>query len=251
MGQAWTGGYIGGHVGLSRLMDRPDDTVVFDRNLDGTFVDTITTAAGADAFSPGFCVGAAATSQPSGGCTQDEKGLDAGGRAGYDWQGGRFIFGLAGELSFVDHVDSATAFSTTPAFYTLTRELEWMAGVRARFGFGTERVLVYGTAGPALASVDHSFTTSNTANTFVESNEDMTWGYQAGGGLEFRFPGNWTAGAEYLWVSLRDDDRATVRAQGPVPATNPFILGNANGTDLRRAGAFAFGSMRLVMGYRF
>lgn len=78
MGQAWTGGYIGGHVGLSRLMDRPDDTVVFDRNLDGTFVDTITTAAGADAFSPGFCVGAAATSQPACGCTQDEKGLDAG-----------------------------------------------------------------------------------------------------------------------------------------------------------------------------
>ena len=249
--QDWTGAYISGHIGFSRIPEGSNNTVVFDRNLDGDFSDTITTAAGANAFSPGFCVGAAVNSLPAGGCTVDDDGLDVGGRGGYDWQMGRLLFGIVGELAFVDHVDSVSAFSTTPAFYTFTRELEWLGGVRARAGFGGERVLLYGTGGLAWGGLDHSFATSNAVNTFVETEEGMAWGYQLGGGLDFRFGGRWTAGAEYLWTSLADEDRYTVRAQGPAPATNPFLLGNANGSDLRRADSFDFGAIRFVMGYRF
>ena len=225
--------------------------MVFDRNLDGDFSDTITTAAGANAFSPGFCAGAAVSSLPAGGCTVDDDGLDVGGRGGYDWQMGRLLLGIVGELAFVDHVDSVSAFSTTPAFYTFTRELEWLGGVRARAGFGGERVLLYGTGGLAWGGLDHSFATSNAVNTFVETEEGMAWGYQVGAGLDFKFGGRWTAGAEYLWTSLADEERYTVRAQGPAPATNPFLLGNANGSDLRRADSLDFGAVRFVMGYRF
>ena len=57
--QDWTGAYISGHIGFSKIPEGSNNTVVFDRNLDGDFSDTITTAAGANAFSPGFCVGAA------------------------------------------------------------------------------------------------------------------------------------------------------------------------------------------------
>lgn len=249
--QQWTGGYIAGHAGFGRIPEGSDNVVVFDRNLDGNFNENITTAAGANAFSPGFCVGAAATPQPAGGCTQDNTSADFGGRAGYDWQMGRFVIGAVGDVSFADHVDSVSAFSTTPAFYTLTRELNWVGGLRARAGFGGERMLIYGTGGPAWASLDHSFATSNTVNTFVESAEDMAWGYQVGGGIDFRFGGKWTAGAEYLWTALADEDRYTVRVQGPAPATNAFILGNAGGTDLRRDDAFEFSSIRFVLGYRF
>jgi outer membrane immunogenic protein len=249
--QEWTGPYISGHIGFSRIPEGSNNIVVFDRDLDGGFDDTITTAAGANAFSPGFCAGAAASAQPAAGCAVDDDGLDAGGRAGYDWQMGRLLVGIVGELAFVDHVDSVSAFSTTPAFYTFTRELEWLGGVRARAGFGSERLLAYGTGGVAWGGLDHGFTTSNAVNTFVESGEDMAWGYQLGGGLEFKFGGRWTAGGEYLWTSLADEDRYTVRAQGPAPATNPFILGNASGSDLRRDDAFNFGALRFVMGYRF
>lgn len=249
--QSWTGGYIAGHIGFSKVMEGSDNVLVFDRDLDGDFDDTITTAAGVNAFTPGFCVGAAVNSLPAGGCTVDDSGLDAGGRVGYDWQRGRLVVGMVGEVAFVDHTDSVAAFSTTPAFYTLTRELEWLGGVRARAGFGGERALLYGTGGLAWAGLDHSFATSNTANTFVETEEDMAWGYQLGGGLEFKFGGKWSAGAEYLWTSLADEDRYTVRAQGPAAATNPFLLGNASGADLRRADRFDFGSVRFIMGYRF
>ena len=225
--------------------------MVFDRDLDGDFSDTVTSAAGANAFSPGFCAGAAATALPSGGCTQHDDGIDIGARGGYDWQMGRIVVGAVGELAFPDHIDSVAAFSTTPAFYTFTRELDWLGGLRGRAGVGGERVLVYGTGGRAWAGVDHRFLTNNVVNTFVESEDGMSWGYQVGGGVDFRFGGRWTASAEYLWTSLRDEDRYTVRAQGPAPATNPFILGNAAGTDLRRADAFEFGAIRFGMGYRF
>jgi outer membrane immunogenic protein len=52
-------------------------------------------------------------------------------------------------------------------------------------------------------------------------------------------------------TSLDDKDEYTVRAQGPAPATNPFILTNAAGTDLRRADQFRFHSLRVTAGYRF
>lgn len=212
----------------------------------------ITTAAGANAFSPGFCIGAAAASIPSGGCAQDDSAPDFGGRAGYDWQTGRFVIGAVADLSFADHIDSVSAFSTTPAFYTFTRELNWVGGLRARTGFGGENVLIYGTGGAAVASLDHRFTTSNTVNTALEDAKDMAWGYQVGGGLDFKFgTGRWSAGAEYLWTMLWDEDRYTVRLQGPAPAANPFILGNVSGSDLRRDDRFEFGSARLVLGYRF
>jgi len=251
LAQQWAGGYIAGHVGFSRIPEGSDNVVVFDRNLDGIFDENITTAAGANAFSPGFCLGAASAALPSAGCVQDDDGMDFGGRAGYDWQMGQVVVGLLGEFGMPDHVDSVSAFSTTPAFYTFTRELEWLGGLRARAGFGGERILIYGTGGAAWASLEHSFSTSNAVNTFVESAEDMAWGYQLGGGVDFRFGGKWSAGAEYLWTTLMDEDRYTVRAQGPAPATNPFILGNASGTDMRRDDAFEFGSIRFVLGYRF
>jgi len=249
--QDWTGPYISAHIGFSKIAEGSNNIVVFDRDLDGDFDDNIITAAGANAFTPGFCIGAAVTALPTGGCTVDDDGLDVGGRAGYDWQMGRLLFGVVGDLAFVDHTDSVAAFSTTPAFYTFTRELNWLGGLRARAGFGGERVLLYGTGGLAWAGIDHSFATSNAVNTFVEDEDDMAWGYQVGGGLEFKFGGKWSAGAEYLWTSLMDEDRYTVRSQGPAPATNPFILVNANGTDLRRADSFDFGAIRFVMGYRF
>ena len=51
---SWTGPYVGGQIGVSYIdNDRPQ--VLFDTNRDGTFNDTVRTAAGANAFSPGFC----------------------------------------------------------------------------------------------------------------------------------------------------------------------------------------------------
>jgi hypothetical protein len=69
--------------------------------------------------------------------------------------------------------------------------------------------------------------------------------------LELRLGGRWSFGAEYLMTRLDDRDEFTVRVQGPAPATNPFVLTNPSGTDLRRADQFDLHALRFMTGYRF
>jgi len=246
----WTGFYVSVNGGYGFQAEDGGETVRFDKNLDGDFTDTVTTAAGARAFSPGFCGGAARSATPGGGCRSDTDGSDLGGRLGFDWQAGRLVVGLVGEASAADVRDSVTAFSTTPAFYTFTRDLSWLGALRARAGVGAGPVLIYATGGGLRARLQNSFATSNAVNTFVRSGARGAWGYQVGGGLEYRFA-RLSVGGEFLYNGLNDQDEYTVRAQGPAPATNPFILTNAGGTDLRRNDAFKFSTVRLTAGYRF
>ena len=250
--QTWNGPYVAGTIGSGMQPDGDNRIVRFDKTLDGDFSDTITTAAGANAFSPGFCNGAAVSPTPGAGCARDDRAPDFAARGGYDWQMGRLVAGAVGEISRMEQVSSVSAFSTTPAFYTLTRELNWLNGFRGRAGYGSERYLVYGTGGLAIGRIDHRFTTSNIVNTFdVPSGTRDAWGYQAGAGLELRFGGRWSFGAEYLMTRLDDRDEFTVRVQGPAPATNAFILTNPSGTDLRRGDQFDVYALRFTTGYRF
>jgi opacity protein-like surface antigen len=246
----WKGGYIAVNGGYGFQPDDAGETIRFDKNLDGDFSDTVTTAAGVNAFSPGFCGGGAITPVPSGGCTADEDGADFGGRLGYDFQSGRLVFGLVAEGSTADLTDSVSAFSVTPARYAFTRELSWLGAVRARVGVASDRVLVYATGGGVRGSIKNSFNTSNTVNTFVRSDDDSAFGFQAGGGVEFRVS-RLSLGTEYLYTNLSDKDRYTVRVQGPAPATNAFILTNPNGTDFRHSDGFKFGTVRVTAAYRF
>ena len=253
--QTWTGPYVGVTFGGAIQMDDADETVAFDTNLDGAFADTVRTAAGADAFSPGFCAGIAMGAQPAAGCSDDEDGFDVGGRVGYDRQMGRLVIGALVDVSKADITDGVSAFSTTPAFYAFAREVNYVAGLRARLGVGGDKVLVYGTGGGAWANIEHTFTTSNAVNTFVPAKDlatsENSWGWQAGGGVELRLGMRWSVTGEYLFTSIDDRDEATVRSQGPAPATNPFILVNASGTDLQRTDRFEFQAVRLGLSYRF
>jgi len=253
--QSWTGAYIGGTIGAALQRGDAEEPVLFDTNLDGTFDDTIRTAAGANAFAPGFCGGIAAGPTPSMGCAEDEDGIDAGGRIGYDWQRGMVVLGALADLGYTNATDGVSAFSVTPAFYAFSRELMALGGLRLRLGVGTGRVLVYGTGGGAWGRVEHLYTTSNGVNTFVPAQNvirtENAWGYQAGGGVELRLNDHWRLTGEYLYTNLNDREDGTVRSQGPAPATNPFILVNAAGTDLRRDGRFDVHALRAGLSYRF
>lgn len=249
--QDWTGFYIGGHLGYGFQPDDGGERILFDKDLNGQFGDTVLTTAPANAFSPGFCGGAAKTNAPAGGCKEDEDGLDAGIRAGYDWQVGNWVFGGVAELSSVDINDSVSAYSTTPASYTMTRELNSTFALRGRAGYSWDRSLFYATGGFVWADVESSFDTTNGVNTFTEKSDDNVNGWQLGGGVETRVTDTVTVGVEYLYSSL-DDDSYRVRAQGPAPAANPFILTNPNGTDFRRSESeFDFHSLRATVSYRF
>lgn len=252
-GSDWSGGYIG-IFGGSLSDDDGGDTILFDNNLDGDFGDTVRNAAGANAFSAGFCDGVAATALPAGGCAENSTDSEFGVRAGFDWQSGQWLFGLVGEYSSGDVRDAVTAFSITPARYTMIRDLDSVLAIRGRAGmvFGeSNENLFYVTGGFARADIDNSFLTSNTVNTFSNSGNNTASGMQLGLGYERRFNNNWTLGVEYLTTSLDDDD-FIVRTAGPAPATNAFILVNPAGTDFARSDdEIELDSFRLTLNYRF
>lgn len=252
---SWNGGYVGAYAGI---VDKPDngdsDRFLFDTNLDGNFNDTVRTGAGADAFSPGFCNGVAQTATPAGGCAENTGGADWGLRAGYDWQFDRFVVGVVGEYGLMDARDAVSAFSTTPARYSMLRKIDGIAALRARIGVvvgDDEANLVYATAGGARASIENTFATSNGVNTFTNNGDTDASGHQLGLGYERRFGQAFTVGVEYLRTELDDGDYR-VRAAGPAPATNPFILQNPNGTDFRRSDTdIELDSLRITASYRF
>jgi opacity protein-like surface antigen len=212
----------------------------------------VRTAAGADAFSPGFCDGVARDRTPAAGCDDNTGGADFGLRAGYDRQFGAWVVGAVVDAGRNDVRDAVSAFSTTPARYTMLRKVDSLAALRARIGYAFDDVQMgYLTAGVARASIENVHLTSNGVNTFRDSGDSDADGTQLGIGYERRLGANWSLGAEYLMTML-DDDEYRVRASGPAPATNPFIITNPGGTDFRRSDEdFDFGTFRVALNWRF
>lgn len=251
-GADWTGPYVGGRLGYTSQPEDKNETVLFDTNLDGSFDDTVMTASGANAFPRGFCGGATASATANG-CS-DRDGTEWAVHAGYDYQlGSSIVVGLVGEYGRSTIVDSVTAFSSTPAFYTFTRRLRDHASIRARAGFALDNTLFYGTGGIAYGKIRQSFSTSNRVNTFTESGtDDKVWGYRVGGGIEQRISANFSIAAQYLYTSFKDEGY-TVRVGGAnVPVSNPFILRNREGTDFQRSGnRFNSNNVSVVASFRF
>jgi outer membrane immunogenic protein len=247
---SWTGAYVGARLGYAFQKNDDDETVGFDTNLDGNFNDTVTTGTGANAFSTGFC-GGRALGSVNRGCGDDRDGTDYAVQAGFDYQIGSIVVGIVGDYGRTNVRDDVSAFSTTPAFYTLTRRLRDNASIRARAGFALGDTLVYGTGGLAYGKIRNSFTTSNMANQFTDTGNDKAYGYRVGGGLEHRFGRNFSLGVQYLYTSLKDED-FRVRAGGPAPAGNPFLRTNPLGTDFARSGdRFNMHSVQVGANFRF
>jgi outer membrane immunogenic protein len=244
------GFYAGASIGYDIQAGDGDEFITFDRGSNGSFGETVTTAAGADAFSPGFC-GGEATSPQNANCIGDSDGVTFAGRLGYDSQMGKLVVGLVSEIGTADVRDSVSAFSTTPAFYYMERKIDYTAALRLRAGFTpAAKTLIYATGGLAYAKLDQSFETSNTANSFTVIADEDAWGYQLGGGIEQKIGKAFSLGVEYLYTGYNDDNTLIRVGQGTAGATNPFVL--AGGVDFKRASDdFSLQTVKAVVTYRF
>lgn len=237
-GPYFEGFYVSGAVSLDTPLD--DATrIVFDTNRDGTFEDQVLTTTGSNAFSPGFCSGAARGATAGARCTSDKEDIGYAIRAGYDFRvgSGPLVAGVVVEASSSDAIDFTTAFSTTPASYTTSREIDYSFALRSRAGYspGDGRGLFYITGGVAYARINHGFSTTNTANAFtINNDDDMRLGVQAGGGAELMLTPNIGIGLEYLYSRYDDDQFFVAVDRGTAGATNPFLL-VSGGTNLRPA----------------
>ncbi|WP_086608927.1 outer membrane protein [Erythrobacter donghaensis] len=248
------GPYISGTIGLETADDGAGDRIVFDTDGDGAFNDDVITAAGADAFSPGFCAGSATAATP--GCRGNRQNEGYALRVGYDKQmgDGPFVAGVLIEGAKPGVEEFTTAFSTTPASYTFQREIDWAVNARARLGIspGAGRTLFYATGGVGYARIERAFTTSNGVNSFTPSdNNDWQFGWQAGGGAEIMLTRNLGLGLEYLYSSYNDDEYTVAVGPGTAPATNPFLL-ESGGTDMRLSNdRFDYHALRATVNLRF
>lgn len=250
----FAGVYIGAAGGYDVQPNDVGSSILFDRNLDGRFGDTVTTAAGANAFSPGFCNGRAVGATPTpGGCRNDRDGWAYYGRVGADTQRGNIVVGAVGEFGKSEITDSTSGFSTTPANYVLTRDLDYEASIRGRAGLAFGTTLFYGTTGAGYAKINHSFTTTNTANAFALRGDDTRFGFLAGGGIEQKIGRHFSIGLEYMYHRYNDDKFRVRVTQGSAAATNPFVLTpNTSGTDIARSdNIFRWHSMRATAAFRF
>lgn len=254
-GDKWSGFYVGASIGNTDPRGGDDGTLLFDTNLDGSYGDSVRTGAGADAFSPGFCGGVATGRTPGEGCFDDRGGTTLGARMGYDWQMGHWVFGALAEYNKHDVRDGVSGFSTTPASYAMIRELDSTIALRARAGisFGQSNDwLAYATAGAVRAKLNNRFETTNTANAFDLTDSGDADGVQFGLGVERKIAGNVSLGLEYLRTRLDDEDTIVRVSRGTAPATNPFLLVNANGTDMRRSDdRLDLDTLQLTLNYRF
>lgn len=251
----WSGPYIGVYGGVLDNKDDADERLVFDRDFDGAFDDTvILNGTTNSAFSPGSCPGNARGQTPAAGCIGDRAGVEASVRLGYDMQFGSFVFGVVGEVSATDVEDSVNSFSTTPAAYVFERDLEKMAALRLRAGIAAGPALYYVTGGAAYGRINNSFRTTNGANSFTETvDEEDADGYQVGAGVEWRLAPNLSLTGEYLYTDLEPGDYVVRAGPGTAGPTNPFILPpNTAGTDITRSNdSMKLHAVRLGMNVRF
>lgn len=248
---AFSGPYVGGSVGYGFQRNNQSDFQRFDRGFDGSF-DTITTTTGANAFSPGFCGGSAQGATPANGCDGDKDDIEYHVRAGWDVQYGDFVVGIVGEFGKSEISDSVSSFSTTPASYTMTREIDWEGNLRARAGYLVDDMtLAYATGGAAYAKIDNSFATTNTVNAFQDNGSSESWGFALGTGIE-RSMGAFSVGLEYLYTRYTEDDYRVRAIAGNAVASNPFILNGQPGTEFSRSDEnFDRHSLRVTAALRF
>jgi outer membrane immunogenic protein len=146
----------------------------------------------------GFYVGANAgymwgSAQFTGGAGNFEtspKGFLAGGQIGYNLQTGNIVFGLEGDIDYVD----AKATANNPACVNCTVKNSWLATGRGRVGYSFGRFLPDITGGVAGGKLETTVNGGTASKTQV--------GWTLGAGLEYALWNSWSVKAEYLYVDL-------------------------------------------------
>jgi outer membrane immunogenic protein len=137
--------------------------------------------------------------------TSKMKGMIAGGQLGVNVQfSGPWVIGI--ETDFQKSWQKLSGRGITSLLYNAvgianpaineTDDIDWFGTTRIRFGVAPERILFFGTAGVAYASIRTRATSGAGASLIDGTPTRIGWTF--GGGIEAMLTRNWTARAEYL-----------------------------------------------------
>lgn len=162
---------------------------------------------------------------------------------GWNWQAGRLLLGVEGDVSAMPLDISVGGTAQTvneglynegiPSVFTMmtTVSTDWLATTRGRIGFlPTPGLLLYGTAGLAATelTVTNSFRDNfdngvGTGNREYSRNSQFRTAFVVGGGAEWAFAERWTLRTEYLFTDLGSISTTGISTYLPqVPNSNPI-----------------------------
>jgi outer membrane immunogenic protein len=255
---SWTGCYVGGNVGGTRMRTSAD------LSPGGLYTSPTGVLAPPNINGTGNFATDNATFPHS--YLTTNSGWEGGGQVGCNYQLGVVVLGAEGDWQWTNaktSLDAAyAAFPNvgnpgfTDAAHTEHVDVsqKWFATARARAGFTPwDRVLVYATAGVAWAEYS-----SNTAVTFatipagsavfngalhVGSASSTQVGGVVGGGVEWAIANNWSVKAEYLYMWFNGFNYASPLVAAAVPFA-PGYAWNTNVTPREQV-------LRIGVNYKF
>jgi outer membrane immunogenic protein len=180
----------------------------------------------------------------------DDSAFIGGGQIGYNYGFNNFVAGIEADFSGFDFQAAKIPASSRADWGSDTRvsvEMNWLATVRGRLGVAFDRWLLYGTGGVAFRAGEyrnHDFcnTVPRCGGGLLDARGDMGTGWTVGGGAEFAWMANWTAKAEYLFVSFDGEDYSGT-AHYPAPRDPVNYKFSASGAD--------FNIVRIGLNYKF
>ena len=159
-------------------------------------------------------------------------GVLGGIQLGYNWQTGRYVFGIEtdfdgagqrGSQTFNAVNAGAPPVAPAPMVAAYSEKLLWLGTLRGRVGIAADRTFLYATGGLAYGEVKNTGTATiaglnvpgpagppctvtppavGTCPLANWSNTAVRAGWTLGGGIEQALPGNWSVRLEYLFVDL-------------------------------------------------
>ena len=124
-------------------------------------------------------------------------GVIGGALAGYNWEVGRLVVGLEGDISGASISGTSSCVNAT---YACNASVDWLGTVRGRVGVPFNRFLPYVTAGVAFGGMTRTSTRIASSDTLTQSATRTGW--VIGGGVDFAHSDRWIIGGEVLYVDL-------------------------------------------------
>lgn len=141
----------------------------------------------------------------------NETVFTGGGEIGYNWQMNNLVIGAETDFNYLGFDESRHRARAVDGLgevdSSVGLQTDWYGTVRARLGFASDNILVYGTGGLAYGNIQADGRVTAENGDFWKGSESSTnWGWTIGGGAEVGITPSWTAGAEILYVDLGSSD---------------------------------------------
>jgi len=162
----------------------------------------------------------------------DVSGGLLGGTVGCNAQYSRWVFGVEGDMSWVDKSGSTNESAAFTSSSVVGTHEFWLGTVRGRVGWTPfDQWLIYATGGIAGAGVTATLVTAAGGNF---SDSESRFGWTAGVGVETMFWRDWSAKLEYLHVDFASQGyfnpspTPTTNIRTNVPLTNEIVRAGVN-----------------------